>query len=118
FSVAGVWVDRTGYALPQAPYPIVPHGYIDESNKDNVPRFHFVDANWTTNRQAKAAEPIITAAFATYSALQAGTSPVTGKKLITGLEFSPVAANAPAEIEIHWGGAGAALGSNIRVFDP
>lgn len=123
FVVAGVWVNRTNYnfvpevALPgggvvkyaTAKYPAVPHGFIDESKVDNIPRFRFVGANWDdgdpkTETTAEKALPQIVKAFETWSALDAKESPVSKLALITGLEFRRVAADAAAEIDVVWGG--------------
>jgi hypothetical protein len=121
FTISGVWVNRTNYnfwqdipSRPVAPYPIVPHGYIDESSKDNIPRFRFVGDVWNTNNDAKSAKALIVAAFKEWSALQAGTN-IDNVPLTTGLEFMEVGATDAAEINVNWGGT-TSLGETIRTI--
>lgn len=115
FSVWGVWDNRTAYSLPAAAYPVVPHGFIDESNVNNIPRYRFFGDVWNTDNQAKSALPLIDSAFQEWSALQAGVSPVSGLKLITGLAFAAVKPTDVAEIDIIWGGTND-LGINRRAI--
>jgi hypothetical protein len=110
FTVAGVWDNRSFYSLPEAPYPIVPHGFIDESNPDKIPRYRFNGANWTDNdpntkTEAEQAQGLLEHAFQEWSALEAGKSPVSGLPLDTGLAFTKAAPDlAAAEISVFWGG--------------
>jgi hypothetical protein len=133
FAVAGVWVNRTNYNLvrepvpgqvfPVARYPIVPHGFIDESDPEKIPRYRFVGDNWTDNNpqvktEAEQAQELIVQAFEAWSALEAGVSPVSKLPLKTGLAFRMVAPNQPAEMDIRWGGLPANVnGVNLRTFD-
>lgn len=114
FRISGVWVNRTYYNLWQnvpnayvASFSTIPHGYIDDSNPSNIPRYKFMGSNWDTDQQARLAKPLIIQAFAEWASLEAVESPVTRRKLKTGLEFmlvepSSLSPNPEAEIEIYW----------------
>ena len=140
FTIAGVWDNRINYnfvpsiilpsgrqvRFPVASYPSVPHGFIDETRLDNIPRYRFIGNNWTDNdpnteTEAEKAQKLIIQAFRTWSALQAGTSPVSKLPLITGLEFRMVGPTTEAEIDVSWGlPAGVAAnskGAYVRTFD-
>jgi hypothetical protein len=140
FTIAGVWDNRTNYnfvpsvilptgrevRFPVAGYPPIPHGFIDETRAANIPRYRFFGNNWTDNNpntetEAEKAQKLIVQAFRTWSALQAGISPVSRLPLITGLEFAMVGPTAEAEIDVLWGlppGVGAnSKGAYVRMFD-
>ncbi len=140
FTIAGVWDNRTNYnfvpsvmlpggrevKFPVASYPSVPHGFIDESRVNNIPRYRFMGNNWTDNNpntetEAEKAQKLIIEAFKTWSALQARRSPVSKLPLITGLEFVMVDPTADAEIDVLWGlppGVAAdSKGAYSRTFD-
>jgi hypothetical protein len=110
FSVCGVWNNRTYYnlslAIPnqfsEAVQAGVPHGFIDESDEGNVPRYEFIGNNWNLGAAGQA-RVMINAAFREWSSLEAGTSPVSGLPLITGLDFDMVTSG-DAEIKVYWGG--------------
>lgn len=121
----GIWINRSRFNLWKhipnafvAQFPSLIHGYIDESNIDNIPRFKFVGENWHTESQAKTAKEQIVKAFAEWSALQAGNSPITGRQLKTGLEFRLIEPtqkypNPQAEIEFYWRPFGKDKAGNI-----
>jgi len=124
--ITGIWINKINFNLwrhiPEAfiaRLPEVLHGYIDESNIDNIPRYKFVGENWLIDEQAKTAKEQISRAFAEWSALQVGKSPVTGQKLKTGLEFRVVEPtlgfkNPQAEIELYWRPLGTVKAGNFN----
>ena len=112
--ISGVWNNRRNFNLWRnqpdtfvASDPQIVHGYIDEVNLEHIPRFKFVGDNWYSDVSAKTAKTQIIQAFAEWSSLQAGFSPVTGLGLETGLEFrlvepTPAVPNPPTEIELYY----------------
>jgi hypothetical protein len=128
--VSGVWINRVNFnlwrnapAVAVAQYNNIIHGYIDEANLNNVPRYKFVGENWTTDIQAKTARPLIIKAFAEWASLKAGTSLISKQKLKTGLGFilvEPTIAvpNPEAEIEIDWSPLTNLAGNFNRSINP
>lgn len=114
WSAFGVWADERFYADNTDPfdaqYPPVPHGFINEysgnalddmttaGTSDHIPDYFFENPDqWNDD-----AMDMVVAAFGAWSALQAGTSPVSGLPLITGLEFEPTVVRENAEIILRW----------------
>lgn len=112
--ISGVWINRTNLNLWRhrqdafiSTRPDVVHGYIDESDSRNIPRYTFVGDNWIRDASAKSARQLIIKALSEWSSLEAGESPLSKQKLKTGLAFmlvEPTARtpNPEAEIEFYW----------------
>lgn len=107
--VSGVWWDRSNYNLWRnvatagvASAACLVHGFIDESNQANIPRFKFVGNEWRADSQAIAARAQVLRAFAEWSALEVDRNTANADSLRTGLEFRAVHSDSAAEIEIRW----------------
>jgi hypothetical protein len=118
--VSGVWWNRTNFNLWKsqpsgffASTACLVHGFIEENQPQNVPRFKFTGSEWRTDPQAVSARPLVIRAFAEWSALAADAG--VGQALVTGLEFREVGPDSPAEIEIRWHALRAAAAVNRSV---
>ncbi len=107
--VSGVWANRVNSnlwrdfaeAFAAPPMGLVP-GFIDMTHPENVPAFGFVGNMWEQDEAAETARTLLLRAFAEWSSLRAGASPVTGRPLATGLGFRLAGDPSEAIIELEW----------------
>lgn len=124
--ISGVWINRINFNLWRhrndafiSTYPNVVHGYIDESDSRNIPRYTFMGDNWITDASAKLAKQLIIKALTEWASLEASKSPVSQQKLKTGLAFMLVEPTAKtpkpeAEIEFYWRPLGMNLAADMN----
>jgi hypothetical protein len=110
FRLSGIWANRTNFNLwrstPRAyvaDQSDIVHGYIDTTRLENIPRYRFLGDIWAQDKAAYSAQLLLIKAFAEWSCLQAGNSPLSGQRLETGLGFALTTPNdSEAEIELVW----------------
>jgi hypothetical protein len=117
--VSGVWWDRNNYNLWRAEAaswfnstPCRVHGFVDESNIQNIPRFKFAGPAWNSDLQADSARLLVRRAFTEWSNVEdAGNFSIE-----TGLAFREVPSDSVAEIEVRWSPLSGAANLNRAIY--